>query len=84
MESLPQPSIAIAVLTYNRARYLGQMLESILAQSYRNFTVTVYDNASTDNTLTILVSIMSSTPRTEGGFGTPTTQFPIAPMNIFS
>lgn len=45
-----KPSFSVAVLTYNRANYLKEMLESIQNQSYSDFEVTIYDNASEDNT----------------------------------
>jgi rhamnopyranosyl-N-acetylglucosaminyl-diphospho-decaprenol beta-1,3/1,4-galactofuranosyltransferase len=38
------------VVTYNNARMLRNLLESILAQSYKPDEVTVIDNASTDST----------------------------------
>jgi len=40
----------VSIVTYNRAKYLEVMLESLFVQSYRNFTITVYDNASSDQT----------------------------------
>lgn len=43
-------NLTIAVLTYNRANYLQKMLTSIQKQSFSNFVVKIYDNASTDNT----------------------------------
>lgn len=42
--------LTIAVLTYNRANYLKEMLDSILQQTYRDFYVIIYDNCSEDNT----------------------------------
>jgi len=46
--------LTIAVLTYNRAAYLGKMLDSIKNQTYTDFIVKIYDNASTDNTYDIV------------------------------
>lgn len=48
MKGLPELSIGIPV--YNGAQYLPLALDSILAQTYRNFEVVISDNASTDNT----------------------------------
>jgi glycosyltransferase involved in cell wall biosynthesis len=42
--------LTIAVLTYNRANYLKEMLDSILQQTYKDFYVIIYDNCSEDNT----------------------------------
>jgi GT2 family glycosyltransferase len=42
---------AINIVTWNSARHLPALFESIDAQTRRDFTVTVIDNASTDETL---------------------------------
>lgn len=48
------PRVSICVPTYNSALYLRQSLDSILSQSYKDFEVIVSDNASTDETVSIL------------------------------
>lgn len=47
---MTNPPLTIAVLTYNRSYYLSLMLDSIMRQTYKNFKVKIYDNASTDDT----------------------------------
>ncbi|MBI3955616.1 glycosyltransferase [Candidatus Gottesmanbacteria bacterium] len=42
---------SICMPTYNGAEYVGEALESILSQSYRNFEIIVSDDCSTDDTL---------------------------------
>lgn len=42
--------VTVFVLTYNRSKYLKIALNSILKQTYTNYTVIVLDNMSTDNT----------------------------------
>ena len=42
---------SIVVAAYNVASYIGQCLESLINQTYRNFEVIVINDASTDNTL---------------------------------
>jgi glycosyltransferase involved in cell wall biosynthesis len=44
------PRVTVAIPTYNRADYLVEALESVLAQTFTDFVVVVSDNASTDNT----------------------------------
>lgn len=46
--------IAILMSTYNGARYLAEQLDSILAQTYADWKLTVRDDGSTDDTLRIL------------------------------
>lgn len=49
-----QPKIAIIVPVYNVALYLRECLDSILTQTYTNFTVFAVDDGSTDESGAIL------------------------------
>lgn len=42
--------ISVLMPAYNSAPYIGRTLESVLAQSYKNFEVIVIDDGSTDGT----------------------------------
>ena len=46
--------VSVCIGTFNRARYLRECLDSVFAQTYRNFEVVVADNASTDETAEIV------------------------------
>lgn len=48
------PYISFVVTSYNYDQYISQTLDSILAQSYKNFEVIVVDDGSTDNSLKII------------------------------
>ncbi|MFH1215835.1 MAG: glycosyltransferase family A protein [Pseudomonadota bacterium] len=52
----PNPSCKISVIipTYNRARFLGKAVESVLSQSVRDFELIVVDDGSTDDTACLL------------------------------
>jgi glycosyltransferase involved in cell wall biosynthesis len=45
--------VAIGLPVYNGERYVGDAIESILAQTYRDFVLVISDNASEDGTETI-------------------------------
>lgn len=47
------PKVSIWIPSYNHARFLPATLDSILAQSYRNFEVIIVDDGSPDDSLRI-------------------------------
>jgi glycosyltransferase involved in cell wall biosynthesis len=44
------PAVSVVVATYNRAHFLGQTLESIFAQRFKDYEAIVVDDGSTDET----------------------------------
>lgn len=48
--SRTQPKISIGIPVYNGDDFLGEAIESILAQTFRDFELILCDNASTDRT----------------------------------
>jgi len=50
------PAISVVIPMYNAEKYIGDCLESILAQTFEDFEVIVVNNCSTDNSKKIVES----------------------------
>jgi glycosyltransferase involved in cell wall biosynthesis len=57
------PRVSIGLPVYNGENYLAEALDSLLAQTYRDFEIIVSDNASTDNTRVICKDYADRDPR---------------------
>ena len=51
---MPTPEVSVIVPNYNHARYLRQRIDSILAQSFRDFELILLDDRSTDESRDVL------------------------------
>lgn len=54
MKGRTEPLISVALCTYNGERYLREQLDSLLAQSHRNFEIIAVDDGSQDQTPALL------------------------------
>lgn len=55
-KQIPLPLVSVCVASYNHEAYIGEALESILAQSYSNIEILVIDDASTDKSAEVIES----------------------------
>jgi GT2 family glycosyltransferase len=61
---MPKLRVTVAVITYNRSRYLRETLSGLVKQDYPPalWELLVIDNNSTDDTADVVASFMASTP----------------------
>ncbi len=50
---MAEPKVSVCMPCYNRQDYVGQAIESVLAQSFSDFELLIADNCSEDNTAKI-------------------------------
>jgi glycosyltransferase involved in cell wall biosynthesis len=55
--------LAIILPTYNGANYLAEQLNSLAAQTSKNFVIVIRDDGSTDNTLDVIQSFQIKFPQ---------------------
>lgn len=60
---ISSPKITVIIPTYRRPHLLKRAIKSVLSQSYNEFRVCIYDNASQDETQSIVASIMNNDKR---------------------
>lgn len=48
------PLVSIIIPTYNRASLIGKTIDSIIAQTYKNWEIIIVDDGSSDNTYKII------------------------------
>jgi len=61
--TMPTPRVSVGIPVYNGERYLGETIESLLAQTFTDFELVISDNASTDRTEEICRNYCARDPR---------------------
>ena len=60
------PAVSIIIPMYNSEKYIGECLDSILAQTFTDYEVIVVDDCSTDDSRAVVQSYL---PKFDGGGG---------------
>jgi glycosyltransferase involved in cell wall biosynthesis len=58
-----RPRVSIGLPVYNGERYLGEAIDGVLSQTFRDFELVISDNASTDGTREICEDFAGRDPR---------------------
>ena len=61
------PAVSIIIPMYNAEKYVGECLDSILAQTFKDFEVIVVDDCSTDNSRAVVESYVPKFRKMGGG-----------------
>jgi glycosyltransferase involved in cell wall biosynthesis len=76
-----EPVVSVVMRAFNCGRYIGQAIESILAQTFQDFEIVIVDDASTDGTEAILRAYSQRDERIRV-VRNETNQGPVRNMNI--
>ncbi|MCZ6782767.1 MAG: glycosyltransferase family A protein [Proteobacteria bacterium] len=73
------PRVTVLMPAHDREAYVGQAVESVLAQTFQNFELLVVDDASSDRTAEVVAAYARSDPRlrlvrNEANLGIPETR----------
>ena len=64
LRQLPlQPKVSVVISNYNYAEYIGEAIESVLAQTYEHLELIICDDGSTDNSREIITRYTVLDPR---------------------
>jgi len=55
-----KPLVTVEMVTYNAEKFIRQAIDSVLAQTYRNFELLIVDDGSTDATAQLIASYSDS------------------------
>ncbi len=55
--------VSVIIPNHNYSQFVGEAIESVIAQTYKNFELIVIDNGSTDNSKQVLESFKKKYPK---------------------
>lgn len=63
IDMTPTPLVSVLMTSYNREKYIGQAIESVLASTYTGFELIITDDRSKDSTVAIAQKYAAADPR---------------------
>jgi glycosyltransferase involved in cell wall biosynthesis len=61
-DNLQQPKVSVVIASYNYEKYIGDAIESVIAQTYTNWELIIVDDASTDNSVDVIKRYVNEYP----------------------
>lgn len=62
MTDQQQPKVSVVITSYNYEDYIGEAIESVIAQTYKNWELVVVDDASTDRSVEVISRYVKQFP----------------------
>ena len=63
MTKTDMPLVSVICLCYNHSKYVIESIESVLSQSYANIELIIVDDASTDDSQSVIRNFIVSLPQ---------------------
>ena len=57
------PLVSIIIPMYNAEKYIGETIESVVAQTYKNYEILIVDDCSTDNSIALVKKLENEDKR---------------------
>ncbi|MCB0350829.1 MAG: glycosyltransferase [Bdellovibrionales bacterium] len=58
-----EPLISVVIPSYNHSQYIGQAIDSVFKQTYKNLELIVIDDGSSDNSVQVIKSALRRPPK---------------------
>jgi glycosyltransferase involved in cell wall biosynthesis len=52
---MDRPAISVILLSFNHVKYIGQAIESVLSQTFTDFELIIWDDASNDGSWELIL-----------------------------
>ena len=65
---MEQPLVSILCGCYNQSKFILESLESVINQTYNNYEIIIWDDASTDDSVSVIEKWITEHPEKQVAF----------------